>query len=200
MCPQCLEQNWLDLWAPGMLTVNAGFLAILICTGPAPNCQLNSWVGTTRWRRLASPLGVWRWAGLDHLLEKSTQGRGGRWRGSSGKHTVEVKEMKDKQEHGIRAWGEWGCYQKGYLRVRFQQIYLIGFCLLGGRGFPCGTKTLPANAGAAGDSGLIPRSGRSEVGNSNALQYSCLEISMDRETWWATVHGVAEPSRTRLSV
>ena len=35
-------------------------------------------------------------------------------------------------------------------------------------------------------------------GNSNALQYSCLENSMDRGVWWATVHGVAK-SQTQLS-
>ena len=35
-------------------------------------------------------------------------------------------------------------------------------------------------------------------GNSNPLQYSCLENSMDRGAWWATIHGVAK-SRTRLS-
>ena len=29
------------------------------------------------------------------------------------------------------------------------------------------------------------------VGNSNPLQYSCLENSTDRGAWWATVHGVA---------
>ena len=29
-------------------------------------------------------------------------------------------------------------------------------------------------------------------GNSNALQYSCLENSMDRGAWQAKVHGVAE--------
>ena len=28
------------------------------------------------------------------------------------------------------------------------------------------------------------------VGNDNPLQYSCLENSMDRGAWWATVHGV----------
>ena len=28
------------------------------------------------------------------------------------------------------------------------------------------------------------------------LQYSCLENSMDRGAWWATVHGVAELDRT----
>ena len=36
-------------------------------------------------------------------------------------------------------------------------------------------KNLPANAGDSGDSGLIPRSGRSPGGgNGNPLQYSCL--------------------------
>ena len=58
-------------------------------------------------------------------------------------------------------------------------------------------KKLPANAGATGNSVSIPRSGRSlEVGNGNPLQYSCLENPMDRESWWATVHGVAK-SRTQ---
>ena len=35
-------------------------------------------------------------------------------------------------------------------------------------------------------------------GNGNPLQYSCLENSMDRGAWWATVHRVAK-SQTRLS-
>ena len=30
------------------------------------------------------------------------------------------------------------------------------------------------------------------VGNGNLLQYSCLETSIDRGAWWATVHGVTE--------
>ena len=54
-------------------------------------------------------------------------------------------------------------------------------------------KNLPANAGDAKDVGLIPGSGRSPgVGNGNPLQYSCLENSMDRGAWWATVHGAAK--------
>ena len=28
--------------------------------------------------------------------------------------------------------------------------------------------------------------------NGNLLQYSCLENSRDRGSWWATVHGVAK--------
>ena len=41
--------------------------------------------------------------------------------------------------------------------------------------------------------------GRSpEEGNGNPLQCSCLENSMDRGAWWATVHGVTK-SQTRLS-
>ena len=42
----------------------------------------------------------------------------------------------------------------------------------------------------AGDTGLIPGSGRSPgKGNGNPLQYSCLENPMDRGAWRATVHG-----------
>ena len=60
-------------------------------------------------------------------------------------------------------------------------------------------KDPPANSGDAGDSGLIPGSGRSPgEGNGNPLQYSCLENPMDQGAWWATVHGVAK-SWTRLS-
>ena len=54
-------------------------------------------------------------------------------------------------------------------------------------------KNLPANEGDAGDTGLIPASGRSPgVKNGNPLQYSCLENFMDRGAWQATVHRVAE--------
>ena len=65
--------------------------------------------------------------------------------------------------------------------------------LLEETGFPAGAvvKNLSVNAG---DAGLIPGLGRSPgVGNGNPLlQYSCLENSMDRGAWWATIHGVAK--------
>ena len=51
----------------------------------------------------------------------------------------------------------------------------------------------------AGDLGLIPGLGKIPgEGNGNPLQYSCLENSMDKGAWWATVHGVAK-SWKRLS-
>ena len=51
----------------------------------------------------------------------------------------------------------------------------------------------PANARDAEDVSQIPRLGRSPgEWNGNPLQYSCLESPMDRGTWWATVHGVAQ--------
>ena len=54
-------------------------------------------------------------------------------------------------------------------------------------------KNPSANAGDTRDAGLIPRLGRSlVVKNGNSLQYSYLENSMDRDTWWATVHRVAK--------
>ena len=59
-------------------------------------------------------------------------------------------------------------------------------------------KNSPANAGDTRDTSLIPGSERSPgEGNGNALQYSCLENSMDRGAWWAIVHGVAK-SQTGL--
>ena len=55
-------------------------------------------------------------------------------------------------------------------------------------GFPGGSlvKNSPADAG---DSNLIPGSGRSPgERNGNPLQCSCLGNSMDRGTWQAIVH------------
>ena len=48
-----------------------------------------------------------------------------------------------------------------------------------------------------GDPGLIPGSGRSGGEHGYPLQYPCLENSMDRGVWWATVHGVAKSWRRK---
>ena len=59
-------------------------------------------------------------------------------------------------------------------------------------GFPGGSDG-KESACSAGDLGSVSGLGRSpgEV-NGNPLQYSCLEKSMGREAWQATLHGVAK--------
>ena len=55
-----------------------------------------------------------------------------------------------------------------------------------------------ANAGDIRDTGSVPGLGWSPGGgHGNPLQYSCLENSMDRGAWWATVHRFAK-SQTQL--
>ena len=63
---------------------------------------------------------------------------------------------------------------------------------LSGRGFP-GDSESTSHAGDTREEGLIPVLGRSPgEGNSNPLQYSCLENAMDRGAWRAAVHGGAK--------
>ena len=58
--------------------------------------------------------------------------------------------------------------------------------------FP-GSSASKESACNAGDPGLIPGLGRSPGERIDyPLQYSCLETSMDRGAWQATVHGVAK--------
>ena len=52
-------------------------------------------------------------------------------------------------------------------------------------------KDPSASAGDVGDASSMPESGRSPGGGSgNPLQYSCLENSMGRGAWWATLQSV----------
>ena len=62
------------------------------------------------------------------------------------------------------------------------------------KGFPSGSvikkkKKSTCQCRKHSYSGSVPGSGRSPgKGNSNPLQYSCLENSMNRGAWWTTVH------------
>ena len=59
-------------------------------------------------------------------------------------------------------------------------------------GFPGGSDGKDSTCNAE-DLGSIPELGRSTGGrHGNALQYSCLDNSMDRGAWQATVHGVTK--------
>ena len=65
-------------------------------------------------------------------------------------------------------------------------------------GIPGGSDS-SESACKAGDLGSIPRSGRSPgEGTGYPLQSSCLENSIDRGTWWATVQRIAK-SWTQLN-
>ena len=60
-----------------------------------------------------------------------------------------------------------------------------------GSSFPGGAtdKEFACQSGDSREAGFMPGSGRSlGEGNSNPLQYSCLENSMGRGAWRATVH------------
>ena len=77
------------------------------------------------------------------------------------------------------------------IQKRGHKMYMHGV-------FPGGSDGIESTCNA-GDSGLIPRLGRSPgEGNGNPLQYSCLENPMDRGGWPATVHRVTK-SQTGLS-
>ena len=60
------------------------------------------------------------------------------------------------------------------------------------RGFPDGSDG-KESACNTGDLGSIPGAGRFPgEGNGYPLQYSCMKNSMDKEVWWATVHGITK--------
>ena len=74
--------------------------------------------------------------------------------------------------------------RKGKLRGQLYQRCKNVLPLKAAWGFPSGSvvKNPPASPGDAGDTGLIPGSGRSPgEGNGNPLQYSCLENSTTEE-------------------
>ena len=81
----------------------------------------------------------------------------------------------------------------------YKSIYVSLSCCMTSLPGCTGVKNLPANAGDtrdARDAGVIPGWGKSPgVGNGDPLQYSCLENSMGRGAWWATVHRVAKSWR-----
>ena len=135
----------------------------------------------THWRR------PWCWERL-----KAGEGDDRGWDGwmASPTHWIWV---------GVNSGSWWWTGRPGVLqsmgsqRVRHDWAAVLSWtedgCTLG---FPGGSDG-KESACSAEEPGSIPGSGRSSgEGNSNPLQYCCLENSMDREAWWATVHGVAK--------
>ena len=105
------------------------------------------------------------------------------------------------QPNAYRYWLLFGCLPPGDLELSSNHLsYIITihfFWIMLPRWLS--GKEMPANAEDAGDTGSIPGSGRSSRGaNVNPLQYSCLENSIDRGAWQATVHRFPK-SQTWLS-
>ena len=66
-------------------------------------------------------------------------------------------------------------------------------------GFPHGSDGKESTCSAE-DLGLIPRLGKSPgEGNGYPPQYSCLENSIDRGAWQATVHGVTNKHKSECT-
>ena len=82
--------------------------------------------------------------------------------------------------HGVTKSQTWLSDFRGHLWARPSTEWASQVVLV--------VKNPPANAGDARDAGSITGSGKSPgVGNGNLLWYSCLENSMDRGAWSATV-------------
>ena len=89
--------------------------------------------------------------------------------------------------------GSWNvkCEKKVFWDESFREVFggviELDICLY--MGFPCGSdgKEPACQCRRHKRCGL-----NSWVGNGNPLQYSCLENSMDRRVWRATIHGVAK--------
>ena len=106
------------------------------------------------------------------------------------------------EAHGLRSlvgYSLWGRKELDMTEHVHIQVMPYNICLRGDfKGFPHSSDGKESVCNAR-DLGSIPRLGRSPgEGNGNPLQYFCLENSMDRGAWRATVHGVAK-SWTQLS-
>ena len=118
------------------------------------------------------------------------------WNTSKG-HSGQLSRLVSPECSGGLPWG-------ATLNWDWTRLWLLspGMRMFGGKPawlLPSPWKVIPKVHGSegkesackAGDLGSIPGWGRSPgEGNGYPLQYSCLGNSMDRGTWWATIHGI----------
>ena len=123
----------------------------------------------------------------------------GVWYWEGGSNNLWKRQPSRVEECWSRRWKGFICLHFFFLlnldTLYDQDTIWIMYCVLG---FPDGSDG-KESACNVGDLGSVPGLGRS-TGEANGypLQYSCLENSMDRGAWQATVHGVAK-SWTRLT-
>ena len=97
-----------------------------------------------------------------------------------------VRKEPDTTEwvnNNLIKYNRWKKWLKIYMPKCQQHIFLMGVIII--YLFPYhGGSDSKESACNVGDLGSVPRSGRFPgEGNSNLLQYSCLENSMDRRAW-----------------
>ena len=116
------------------------------------------------------------------------------------------KDLRFDCEGGLQRATVWGSLWSDGRKAVWTLIYSINACvylsyIIGGYGLPwwLSGKEPDCQCRRPKRHSLIPVLERSlREGNGNPLWYSCLENSMDKGAWWATVHGVTQ-SQTRLS-
>ena len=147
--------------------------------------EWDGWMASlTRWTWVWTSSGSWWWTGKPGVLQSMGSQRIGHDWVTELIHTHTMKYYSAIKKNEVLPFA-----------TIWDDLEII-------MGFPDGAmvKYLPASTGDARDTGSIPGLGRSPgVGNGNPPQYSCLENSVDRGAWWATVHGVTK-SRTWLNI
>ena len=145
-----------------------------------------------RWRGHRSRKGTFK---NEYVHLKNSQ----HFRGSKGKRQWKIVSLSHPDPHSRSR----GSYCPWFLlcpsgAAHTYMIVSLSFHLsIHLSGLPCGSVGKESSCDA-GDTGSIPRPGRSPGGGpGNPLQYSSLENPMDRGAWWAIVHGVTE-SRAQL--
>ena len=104
---------------------------------------------------------------------------------------LNIQKMKIMASSPITSWqidGETTKPVRDFILVGSKTIASLLYSSVG-KEFSCNARGLGSVAGL----GRCPGEG-----NSNPLQYPCLENLMDKGAWWAAVHGVAK-SWARLS-
>ena len=83
--------------------------------------------------------------------------------------------------------------ENDFLRFLCRWILVLNTGFIGASQVALVVKNSPASAGDLRYAGSVPGLGRSPgEGHGNPFQYSCLETSVERGAWWATLHGVAK--------
>ena len=99
-----------------------------------------------------------------------------------------MAELTSKEQNKVKRMKR----SEGSLRDLWDNIKHTNILIIGVPGFPGGSEV---KASATMRETWVWSLGQEESPgeeNGNSLQYSCLENPMDRDTWWATVHGIAK--------